>query len=500
MLIVTSTAQATNHGVYGIERQPPAVIRPTGAAVDAIVDAFPWGPDAAVYTVLDPADFANKFAPPGMSRTGGGYMAVAAKAYPLLKVVRAIGTAAVAASSAINKTGPTLLITVNLKYKGAAGNSCTATTSAASDGDTNHFNLAVSVTGASGTTTDTFQNLNYSAVGTVSTPDFSKCFLVGSITASSTGVPIIGTTSFTAGSDGTIDAPTYVGTQGTGDKGMALFEGDKTIDFVFTGDPGNSLRAAVNAGLAAHADFMTDRMAFINGNSGMTLAAAQADVASYRSLRVCYQDNWAYQRDDVDGTQRLTPPSPFAVSVASNLSPSTSFSWKAQDAQQWMRAIVSLETARGPGGAYTNEAQGINTLQAEAGGGFTFECAVVTAAPTNPTKRKYKRTRMTHYIVKSCATSLRPYVDSPNVPFNQADQVAAVSEFLDQLKRNATTNPNALPHIVDFAFRDLKTYNSAVDLANDQFTIPADVQISSDQSKIFLSLQIGETVNPAAAL
>lgn len=493
-LIVTSTTAAIGHGVFGIERQPPAVIRPVGASVVAIADVFPWGPDTQVYTVLDPNDFASRFAPAGMSRTGGGYMAVSGKSYPLLKVSRILGTTAAKASAVISTSAPAVLFTVTLRYKGTAGNSVVATTSAATDGDANHFNLLVSVTGASGTTQDKFENVNFSAVGTVTVVSCTNCYLVGSVTPAITGVPVLGSTTCTGGLDGTIDSTAYVGTQGSGDKGISLLETDKSIDFVFTGDPGNSLRAAVNAGLAAHADYMTDRMAFINGNSGLALAAVQTDVSSYRSLRVCYQDNWAYQRDDVDGTERLVGPAPFAVSVASNLSPSTSFSWKATEAQRFMSAITRLETSRGVGGAYTNEQQGINTLQREESGGYTFECAVVTAAPTTPSKRKYKRTRMTHYIAKSVVTSLRPYVDAPNVPENQNSEVQAVFNFLDSLKRNVKTNPNALPHIVDFVIRDLGTFNSQTDIDNGQFTIPADIKLSSDQEKIFLSMQIGESV------
>ncbi len=494
MLIVTSTAQAIGHGVFGIERTPPAVIRPVGASVDGIVDQFPWGPSDSVYTVLDPNDFASKFAPPGMSRTGGGYMAISGKAWPLLKVVRAIGLDAVIANATIPKTGPTDLFTVTLKYAGSAGNDVSWTTSAATDGDANHFNLLVSITGASGTTQDKFENINFSAVGTTTIVNCKNCYLVGSVEPITTGVPIFTSDSFADGDDGTIDGPAYVGTQGSNDVGISLFETDKSIDFVFTGDPGDSLRAAVNAGLSAHADYMTDRMAFINGDSGMSLADVQTDVQDYRSLRVCYEDNWAYQRDDVDGTERLVGPAPFAVSVASNLSPSTSFSWKATEAQRFMSAITRLETKRGVNGAYTNEQQGINTLQREDGGGYTFESAVVTAAPNEPSKRKYKRTRMTHYIAKSIVGSLRPYVDSPNVPENQNSEIQAVFNFLDQLKRNAKTNPNALPHIVDFTIRDIGTFNSQTDIDNGQFTIPADIKISSDQEKIFVSMQIGESV------
>ncbi len=489
MLIVTSTSQAIGHGVFGIERTPPAVIRPVGATVDAIVDQFPWGPDGTVYTVLDPNDFAKKFAPAGMSRTGGGYMAISGKAWPILKVVRVVGDAAVKASCTISA-----LFVVTLKYVGSAGNDVVCTVEAATDGDANHFNLTVTITGASGVTQDKFENINFSGTGTTTVVNCSNCYLVGSVVPSTTGTPSLGDTPCTGGDDGTIDATAYVGVQGASDNGVSLLETDKTVDIVFTGDPGDSLRAAVNAGLAAHADYMTDRIAFINGDSGMDLATVQTDVASYRSLRVCYQDNWAYQRDDVDGTERLVGPAPFAASVASNLSPSTSFSWKAVEAQRFMSAITRLETARGVRGAYTNEQQGINTLQREESGGYTFESAVITAAPTEPSKRKYKRTRMTHYIAKSVVGSLRPFVDSPNVPENQNSEIQAVFNFLDTLKRNATTNPNALPHIVGFTIRDLGTFNSQTDIDNGQFTIPADIKISSDQEKIFLSMQIGESV------
>lgn len=501
MLIVTSTSQATRHGVYGIEREPPATIRAQGVAVTGICEQFPWGPADTVTEVTDMRSFIDTFAPPGMSHTGAGYMAVMGKAWPSLKVVRAVAASGtVAASCTINKTGPTALFVLTLKYVGTAGNSVTATTSAATDGDANHFNLAVTVTGASGTTTDKFENINLSGVGSDSFPtDFTNTKLLGAFSKSSAGVPLMGTTSFTSGADGSIAAADYVGTQGLANKGIALFEGDRTIDSVITGDPGNSFRATVNAGLMAHADYMTDRVAFISGNSGLTLAGAQTDVASYRSLRCVYADCWAYVKDDVDGTERLVSPAVFAASLAANLSPSTSFSWKSSVAKKFLAKISRLETNRGDG-AYSNELAGICTLQAEPLGGYSFEAAVVTAAPTTPAKRKYKRTRMTHYIAKAIVSSLREYTDSPNVPVNQQDEVSAVSDFLETLKGNAKTNPNALPHIVDFAIRPLADFNSQVSIDGGEFTIPCDIKLSSDQERIFVSMKIGESVTVESVL
>lgn len=498
-LFITSTANATRHAVYAIERNPPATIRGTGASKAAIVEQFPWGPDGQVYTIEGTKDFIDKFAPGGMPRTGSGYMSVIGKAWPVLKVVRVLGSGAAAAASTVNKSGPTPMLTLTAKYKGVRGNDIVWETDAATDGDSNHFNLVVTLTTAYGTTVDKFENLNYSGTGADSTPSFTNTKLIGAITKLASGLPILGTGTFSTGSDGTITSPSYVGTQGSADAGIALLEGDRDVDFVITGDPGNTLRAAVNAGLAAHADYTTDRMSFISGNSGMAGSAARTDVANYRSLRVCYIDCWAYQRDDVDGTEQLVPPAPFAASLAANLSPSTSFSWKSVTAQRYLSSITRLETNRGDG-AYTNELAGICTLQREDNGGFTFEAAVVTAAPTTPSKRQYKRTRMGHYIAKAVVSSLREFVDSPNVPFNQQDEVNAVHDFLDTLKRNVKTDPNNLPHIVDFGIRPLADFNSQSDIDNGSFTIPADVKISSDQEKIFFSLQIGTTVQVTAEL
>lgn len=486
-LFITSTAQATRHAVYAIERNPPATIRATGATQVAIVEQFPWGPDGEVYAIESIRDFIDKFAPGGMDRTGPGYMSVIGKAWPVLKVVRVLGDDAAKAVATVDNLG------LELKYKGVAGNDVTWTVEDASDGDSNHFNLTISLSSTFGTTQDKFSNLNYSGTGDDSVPTFTGTKLLGAITKSADGRPSNGTGSFGTGSDGTITSSEYVGTQGSADVGVALLETDRAIDLILTGDPGDSLRAAVNTGLAAHADYTTDRIAFINGDSDFDGADVRSDVSDYRSLRVCYIDVWAYQRDDVDGTERLVAPATFAASAAANLSPSTSFSWKSTTVQRLLSSISRLAAARGDG-AYLNEQQGICTLQREDNGGFTFEAAVVTAAPQAPSKRLYKRTRMGHYIAKAVVQSLREYVDSPNVAFNQQDEILAVSHFLDGLKRNASTDPNNLPHIVDFGMRPVGDFNTFDSIADGAFTIASDVQISSDQEKIFFSLQIGTNV------
>lgn len=500
-LFITTKAEALRHDVYALEKLSAAVITPTGTGTACIVEQFPWGPSQTLTTPTSRADLLNTLAPPGMTRTGSGYLALIRKAFPTLKYVRVLGSTAATATAVINKTGPTALITISLKYPGTEGNSVSITIAAASDGDANHFNITATVTGTSGTTSETIHNYNVSGIGTTSaltTADRARLRLIGSIAHNSTGVPILGSTTCSGGTVGTIDGTTYVGTAGTSNAGFAKLEGDKTIDHFFVADPGNSIRATVNAGIKAHADLMTDRVGYMNGNSANTAAQAQSDVASYRSQRVVYCDPWVYIIDDVDGTQRLVPSGPFAGSVASRLPPSTSIAWKSDVVGTMLGGIVDLESDRGDAAAQ-NTAAGIATFIREDDGGFRIEAGVTTIAPSSPTKKNLTRTRMGHYIARSVKSSLRPMTDMPNLPVYQQSIVDAVTTFMERLKKNATKEDAVfLPHVLDYGIGDLDSENPQEDKDAGDFSVPLDMKTSSSMERIFLNVNYGETVTVTA--
>lgn len=497
-LFVTTKAAATRHGVYGVEKIPAALVRATGTGTAALIEQQSWGPSQSLFTG-SLGELLMTFAPPGMNRTNAGYLAMIKKGFPILKVVRVLGSSAVIASATINKTGPTALIVVTLKYAGTEGNNVVITTSAAQDGDANHFNITASVTGASGTYSETVNNWNVSGVGADSAltqAQKNQLRLIGTITKSSAGVPIIGSTTCSGGTNGTIDGTTYVGTAGTGDVGAAKLEGDKTIDHFFTGDPGNSYRAVVNAGLKAHADLMTDRIAYLNGNAANTAAQAQTDVANYRSQRVVYTDPYVYLYDDVDGTKRLVTSAAFAASVASRLPPSTSIAWKSDVVQDMLSGIVELEASRGEATA-ANTAAGIATFIQEDEGGFTIEADVTSIAPVTPAKKNLTRSRTGIFIARSVQKSLRGSVDMPNLPVYQQDIIDAVTTFLETLKQNGKKDDAVfVPHILDYALGDISADNAQTDLDNGDFSIPADIKTSPGMERIFLNANYGPTVQP----
>lgn len=500
-LFVTSTSSVSRHGVFAIERIPPTSITPSGTGVACILGQFPWGPGGAtngatIYQPSSLADFRKVFAPPGFTRTGSAYLQTLAFAFPTIYGYRVIGPTAVAASATLSSVTPTQICTVTLKYPGTSGNSVTVTVAAADDADANHFNLTVTITSTSGTTSDVIKNVNFSGTGSDSTFDLTNSVLIGSITKLASGRPINASTTCSSGTDGTIDATTYVGTAGSGDKGYAKLETNLNIRHVFHDDPGNTIRAAVNAGAKAHAAYMRDRVAYINGNSGLSAASTQTDVASYRDGNTVYCDPWCNVYDDTDGTKRLIPPNAAVASLSSQLSPSTSPAWKDSSARRMLGAIVDLESDRGDSSG-TNTLLGITTIIPFASGGFCLEAAKVTDLTSG--KTNLTRTAMGIYIASSVKNSLASNVDAPNVPLNQQDIVSAVTDFLSGLKANKDIDPNNSPYILDYSITPVATSNSQSSLDQGNFIVEANVKLGSSMERIFFSVQYGETVRVTAS-
>lgn len=499
-LFISSESNARRHAVYAIQRTPPLTIRAAGTGIAMLVEQFPWGPSQTVFRSSGTKQTIDTFAPPGFSHTNAGYYALTQKSFAELRVLRvtaASGT--VAATIVVNKTGPTALITVTLSSVGTAGNSVVGTTSAATDGDANHFDLTVTITGASGTTTDIIRNLNVSGTGADVIPTAGALALstklIASIAKNSAGLPLLASFTATSGADGTVAATDYVGTAGTGDKGLAKTEGQTDVRHVFYGDPGNTFRAACNTGMKVHVDNQSRRLGYISGNSGLSSAATVTDVASYRSQYLYYVDCWAYINDDVDATRTLVCPASYAASVASQLSPSTSIAWKSPEVIAMLGSIVGLEFDRGDQIPNQTDA-GIVTLILEENGGYTFEADVLTIAPTSPSLANGTRSKMAIHIASAYTSSIRSMVDAPNVALNQQPLIDLLDSLLDGLKRQASLDPNHNPYIKDYSIDDIDAFNSDVDIQAGKFTVPASIQTGASMEKIFFSMNIGPNVKP----
>jgi len=502
MPLFTLTSNNVAHGVYAQELPTPAIITPSGSNVAVLLGQFPWGPIQQLTYPGTLATTGSMFAPQGGVRTGSAWLSVIRKTWPILGIVRIGDPTSVAATASILQSSTTLL-TLTAKYQGTLGNSIIATVGPPDDGNSNHFNLTLVLSGTSGTTSETYRNWNVSGTGSnvvASASDIANSALLGGVTVVASGIPTAGNYSFSGGTAGTVTAASYVGTPGGNDKGFALLEGDTTIDGVCIDDPGSTLRPTVNAGLMAHAALCTDRVAYINGISGQTPANAQADVLNYSSNNVCYVDPWVWVSDDTDGTIRLIPSASFAMAVAAQIPCSLSGAWKSDTISGLLTGISTLEADRGN---YTvrsqNDAAGITTLiKRPQRGGFCFEAWQNTS--NTPGKTELTRTRTGIYIAKSTVNAWQTSVDAPNTPWFQQDLINSLTIFLEGMKQAYKSQNAAItPYIVNYGIASAAAANTNASLANNNYTVAAQVQTGSNMSRINLALQYGPTVTVTAA-
>jgi hypothetical protein len=69
-----------------------------------------------------------------------------------------------------------------------------------------------------------------------------------------------------------------------------------------------------------------------------------------------------------------------------------------------------------------------------------------------------------------------------------------VDNFMGALKKAKDTNPNKLPHVLDYVIPELSEFNAPADLQSGTFTVPIDWQDSSGIERLIYSVRHGEGV------
>lgn len=513
------TSNPSGSGVFAQKVPTQAVITPAGFTTAIGVAQFLWGPTGGtsgaatgveVSGIASYQNLVNVYAPAGSNRLTPAYLSLINKLWGPLNIVRVTGPTAAQATAIIKTAGAVALFTVTAAYVGGSvGNAISVTIAAASDGNSNHFNMVLQLSGASGTTTEVYKNLNVSGVGANVLPpsiqglggnfvigqvgsNVGTSVLAASVTFTSAGLPATGTTVMTGGSDGTVASTQYIGTQGTGGAyGFAVTEGDLAASTLWIDDPGVSLRAAVNAGLVGHLGYMTSRIGFTNGNTGQTVAQAQTDVANYRSPYLVYTDPWVYTFDDVVGSLQLVPGGPWAASLSTQMNPALSIAWRGVGGPL-LNGIQALEQYRGQAAA-SNTAAGITTFDAaptgpgaSTGPKFYFEQDVCTDTSDLDVNR------MDLYLAKSVFNSWQPFVNAPQLASYHQDLLNSLQIFLNQLQTNGATNPAALPFIAGATTPVIQS--TPYQLQQGQFIVAVQASYAGSMKQLILSLQSGNQI------
>ncbi len=501
MSIVATSIGAILTGPRGpaaIQVGATPLVTAIGAGAVGLVGQFPWGPDAELTEVASIGEFYDIFAPQGSDRTATGVLAVIAAAWPRLFLVRALGSSAAKATATLESSAPADLLTVEALCKGTTGNSLSAVVSDATNGDATNFKLTVSLTGASGTTTDVFDNVLIAAGVVsvngvaVSSDTFEDKLLIGALTWIANGRPVNATYTFSSGANGSVASTDYVGTAGAPDQGVSLFEAEPAIRAVVADDCGDSLRAAVNAGLLAHAILMGNRIACVNGNSGLTVANTRTAKAALTTTKNGhFAAPWAYVRDTVTQAERLVPPGVFAASLIAQWPASTAISNRSAEAATMLSKITRLESDMSSARA-VNTSLGIATLIKRANGSFTFESDPTMYYSTDANAGDLKVVRVSIEMIVTFLAKFESFTDQPNTALNRAAIFGAWKAQLEAWKRASQQNGALFAfYIDDYVVENPETATTPSEIAAGLVKIPTTVRVGSASSHIVLQLQAG---------
>jgi hypothetical protein len=488
-LFIDSTAEAEFAGAFALEIDAPKTIEGVSLGYIGFVGQFSWGPVQQVVTPENGADFLNTFEPAGSPRTSNGYRALKGRKKLKLKVVRALAADAAAATNVLVATGGN--ITSTAKYKGTLGNAITRQIKAAASGDGAKRDFVFTLTDpVTGSTVETYSDVPLPAGGVQVTVDVSKSKLLASLVVAGavTGWPANGTAALTGGSNGAaLIASDYVGTEGLSDKGVALFENESEVRILCHDDCGNGIRAAVNAGFAAHEQYMDDRIAIVDtdadaANWAAVKAAVTGGLVSDRALPC---GAWVQIFDD-GGNLVTTPFSTFIASARINLEPHQSHAWRADRVTDYYTAIqgvVANFSVHSPQIKKEAFALGIQLPIKLTSGRWAAQHD--RNSNTSVAKRYTTRRVMTDYLALSLVGGVDEYVNGPNsVEGNRELSGVVVKNFLEREKQKGRIA----------AYSINTSMNTSASIGAGEFTVAISAITISPREKIFFLLNVGPTV------
>lgn len=388
---------------------------------------------------------------------------------------------------------------------GLWGNSISWQIAAASNGDATKRDHTFTVTDPiTGTTQETYRNvaLNQSMASLL-----SKSRLLASLTfvGTMTVWPANGTYTLTNGSDGA--AVTAADYQAALDQ-LAL---EENVTVVVTDDCGDSIRAAVNSNVVTHCANLYNRVCHITGSKSNDWTTTKTDKANYQSELSTYYGAWVQVLDD-SGTNLVDVPlSIFSGVIRVNIPVHWSIANHDANATKYLGNIKGISTSVpysvgskairdeatdsqivlpiqgvGPQPGTRGPWQLLHGRDANLTSGYQYECV----------------TWYRIYLLRVLAPQLDAYTNGPNDLTSGLEIQTIVNAWLageaSAGHLTQTYDTDGITLLPAFS-TDILGVNSAATLANGEFYIQIDGHHPGVREKIFLLLNVGETVSVRAA-
>ena len=503
--VITSLSQADGRGlwIYFLANAAATKLPGTGRAV--MVCNAPWGPVSTLTDIQRSGElFRQTFYPNGSDHTKAPYVVGTRFPWVDLWVTRVTGSGAAKATKVFNDAVSAASITVTGKYLGVLGNSINVTIAAATNGVANSFNMTLTLTNASTgkSTTEFYPNVDSTqAVGAAYwTTLTANSILVGPITR---GVGVrpanCSATPLATGSDGTINAASYVGTPGAGDTGIASVETDPTVSIVFIGEDVTSASlATVNAALKAHRLLMNDtRICLLTGDAGDAVGTANTNAALNQDPGCYYVWPYGKVRDEdatSDSYPQITIPlvGPLA-SFVTILAPHLSPAYKNRTFTSVFSPVLSLD------------ASSFNLNSAEASGVLPFEknkdgvFSPYGSTATDGTS-SFEYFRMQRYIAFAVANAFDEFRGGPNDSVQIDDERELIKGVLSQLVANRKQDHIFLPSVIDAGLLPVEQFNTPAQIAAGDITHAFQAQLVPEQKRIFFAVDASTSTKVQVSL
>lgn len=413
----------------------------------------------------------------GKSATAGLNLALKNKKFGRLRVIRAVASAAVAATKAFQSSSTDRITFTAKQGVGAYGN-----------------NIQVSI--AAGTTTgkkytikDTTPNsvmlqevYDNVAIANLATNNvFASSLLVTAVVNSAVAEPSdIAFTPLATGSDGSIADADY---STAIDK--AAVEGAGNFLFL---DSYNSTR---NGYLKAHAAATQDKIVICAGLEADSVAQAITDVSNYRDTdgRIVYGYPWI--QTSIDGTLVYTNPASWLASIMSQTAPNIDPAFTTNS--QFLGGITALKRSLSRAAYIQLKDAGICSFEYDSDIGYKVKSGIVTQI-ADSSKVTILRRRMADYLTNSAGKFLKNYQNAVNSKANRALVKGALLGFVTSLENDGILPKDSEVQNGVAKLIDVESLNTNSSIAAGFFKILWRQRIYSAMRYIVLQAEIGESV------
>ena len=404
------------------EVAPAPSIRSASIGIIGAVGQANRGPVGVPTRVNSFSEWIAKFGDYTAAQVGEGYMFMynlfrsGATAVDFVRVTDGNQTAATASVSGS---------TYRLTTPGVWGNSVTVTVVAST------VTGYVSLQFANGTETYTYENVTFTNasdpnyVGTIlgnalSTDDFVEITTIGA------NNPPAGTTSFTGGSNGSVQGTgladaAYVGTNATGGlTGLVALEAAPDPELIVCSRANAVVAAAINT----HCNLSTvnPRLGIVALASGTVVATMVTQMQTLNSDRCVMTYPWLQILNPLNNRKEFHNPTSFYAGLLASLQ------YHISPSRNQVNGVIGTERALTRSDIDTLSASRVSPIALISGFGFCVMNGYTTSS--NPSLMNVTRRRAVNFFGKTFERGLQNFVSKPHTPQLRLDVITALSNIL----------------------------------------------------------------------